>query len=328
MPKITMTIKTATLALLTAIPLSSAAQSGGESVYPFLSLSASANYASLGGAMPSVICGGASGAFVNPALPDTLCHMSAAANVVSYVADIHYASAAYSHRAGGCEITAGALLLDYGEFQETDEAANETGSFSCRDAMIMASVSRAVMPGLRAGASLKYIISSMEIYKSHGLAADLGLYYSISRHNITLGLTVQNLGRQITTYSGTRESLPLDIRLGISKKLTHAPLRLSLAIHDINRPKLDEDPAASIADHITVGAEIFPDGVFSVKGGFDFMAHNGLHISGGSPFPGFSFGIDVRLSRFSLQYSHRCVSPASGANLFTAEIFIGKYLYK
>ncbi|MBO7568536.1 MAG: hypothetical protein J6T60_15730 [Bacteroidales bacterium] len=45
-----------------------------------------------------------------------------------------------------------------------------------------------------------------------------------------------------------------------------------------------------------------------------------------SVFPGFSFGGDVRLKSFSVQYSRQCVSPAASANMFTVELMIGKMI--
>ncbi len=317
-----------TLLIVSAALHTALAQQGGECVYPFLGIPASANYAGMGGYTPSAAITGPNQALANPALTDTLCHASVSANTVSYAAGIHYGSAMYSQRIGLWQLTAGAMVLNYGTLTETDEAANELGTFSCRDAMILVSASRPVMENLRAGVSAKYIISSMETYRSQGVALDMGLYYKIPSQLMAIGMAVQNLGHQLTTYSGTREKLPLDIRIGISKQLKHAPLRFSATIHDINRPKLDDDPATSIADHLILGAEIFPEGVFSLKGGFNFQLHNDLYVTDSSPFPGFSFGFDVRLSRFSVQYSHQCISPAAGANMFSLELFIGKFMVK
>lgn len=304
------------------------AQRGGESVYPFLDICPSANYAGIGGYVPSARISGPNSAIINPALSDTLCHNSMALNMVSYVADIRYTSALYSHRAKGLVVTGGALLLDYGDFPLADGNGNISGTFSCSDAMILASASREVVPNLRAGASAKIILSSMETYKSQGMALDMGLLYQLPEHLMTFGLTIRNLGKQISTYNGIREHLPLDIRLGVSKQLRHAPIRLSMAAHSLNHPKLADDFLTSLADHLIIGAEIFPDGVVGIRGGFNFLAHNDLHVTDGSPFPGFSFGIDVRLKRFSVQYGRQCISPAGGANLFTAEVFINRFIYK
>lgn len=223
-----------------------AAQTGGESVYQFLSLSTSSNYASIGGKAPATRISGPNSVWANPALVDSTSATSAALNMISYVADIRYGSVLYSHRIKDLELTAGMMLLNYGEFALTDEAANELGTFRCHDGLAMASVSYPAIKNLRAGASLKYIFSSMETYKSQGLALDMGLFYTMHENLTSLGIVIQNLGFQLTTYCDTQEKLPLNISLGISRKLMHAPLRFSLTAHSINHPKLGDNFLTSL----------------------------------------------------------------------------------
>ncbi|MBQ4406681.1 MAG: type IX secretion system protein PorQ [Bacteroidales bacterium] len=302
-------------------------QIGGESVYPFLGLSTSSDYASMGGACPSVDVAGVNSLTSNPALVDTTDNLAAALNMVSYVAGIGYGSALFGGRVGKMMVSGGAELVNYGEFALTDEAANELGTFRCRDYMLVASAARHIWDSLplTAGVSMKSIISKMETYHSTGIAFDFGVRYYIEKQKITIGVAVLNLGCQLTTYSdNTREKLPLDIRLGISKQLLHAPLRFTLTVHDLQMPKLDDDFGRSLANHLTFSAELFPQGVVSLKGGFNVMAHNDLYVTDGSVFPGFSFGVDVRLKRISVQYSRQCISPAASANMFTVELMIGK----
>lgn len=304
-------------------------QIGGDNVYPFLGLSTSCNYASTGGACPSVDIPGVNALNSNPALIDTTDNLTAALNMVSYVADIGYGSALFGGRVGKTMLVGGAELVNYGDFTMTDETATELGSFRCRDYLIMASVSRHIIDSvpLTAGVSMKTIISSMETYRSTGVALDFGLRYYFQKQKITVGLSVLNFGCQLTSYSDdTRETLPLDIRLGVSKQLLHAPLRFSLTAHNLQRPKLADDFWRSLANHLIFSAELFPEGVVSVKGGFNIMAHNDLYVTDGSVFPGFSFGVDVRLRRFSVQYSRQCVSPAASANMFTVEMMLGRMM--
>jgi hypothetical protein len=71
------------------------AQLGGESVFPFLNLNMSSNYAALGGFVPAAKIKGANSLTSNPALIDTLDNMSVALNFISYVDDINYGSILY-----------------------------------------------------------------------------------------------------------------------------------------------------------------------------------------------------------------------------------------
>lgn len=306
-------------------------QVGGEAVFPFLGLCTSSNYASMGGLCPSVDVAGINSVMCNPALVDTSDNMSASLNMVSYVADIGYGSCLYGGRVGRMMVTGGAEIVDYGDFVHTDESANELGTFSCRDYMLLTSISRHILDSVPiiAGVSIKTILSTMETYRSMGLAFDIGLRYNIEAQKITIALTALNLGWQLSEYSdGVREKLPIDIRAGISKQLLHAPLRFSLTIHNLQKPKLAEEFGRSLSNHLIVSVELFPEGIVSLKGGFNAMTHNDMYVADGTVFPGFSFGIDVRLKRISVQYSRQCISPAASANMFTMELFLGKMLVK
>ena len=214
-------------------------------------------------------------------------------------------------------------FFDYGDFLLTDEAANELGNFTCKDHVFAVSSSREIFKNFRAGATMKSVFSKMETYKSNGLCFDFGLLYILENQKISFALTAMNLGFQIKTYTeNTREKLPADLRFSITKMLEHAPFRFSLSAHNLQKPKLDDNFLTSFADHFIISAEILPEKAVSFKGGFNFLAHNDLYISEMSPFPGFSFGIDVRIKRFSIQYSRQCIAFGAASNMISAEIFM------
>ncbi|MBQ3658412.1 MAG: type IX secretion system protein PorQ [Bacteroidales bacterium] len=302
----------------------SSAQLGGESVFPFLNLNMSSNYAALGGYIPSVDIKGTNSLTSNPALIDSLDNLTVALNYTSYVSDIKYGTAVFSGKICSKTMLSGYVeFFDYGDFLLTDEAANELGNFTCKDHVFAISSSREFLKNFRAGVTMKTIFSKMETYKSNGLCFDFGLLYDLKNQKITFALTAMNLGFQIKTYTeNTREKLPSDLRFAISKTLEHAPLRFSLTAHNLQKPKLDDDFLTSFADHFIISAEIFPEKAVSLKGGFNFLAHNDLYISEMSPFPGFSIGIDVRIKRFSIQYSRQCIAFGAASNMISAEVIM------
>jgi|GEM_PF-2667662 len=309
--------------------ISSFGQVGGESIYSFLRLNMSSNYASLGGFIPSADMRGVNSVFSNPALVDSLDNMSASLNYISYVSDINYGSMLYGAKVGSdLMITGGVEFLNYGDFEELDDVGNQLGTFNCKEHVLFVSFSRNILKNLRFGATFSTIFSHLETYRSFGIVSNLGLIYKIDNQKLTIGFSAMNLGCQLTKYAYEREKLPLDLRFGISKILLHAPLRFSFTLHDLQCPKLDDDFMRSFVNHIILSTELFPESPVSVKAGFNFQTHNDLYVSDLTPFPGFSFGVDVRLKRFSVQYSRRCLSPAASANFFTAEIFISNFVVR
>ena len=60
----------------------------------------------------------------------------------------------------------------------------------------------------------------------------MGLHYAIPSDEMSVGFSVLNIGTQLSSYISTKEQLPLDVMVGVSKKLEHLPLRLSLIFID------------------------------------------------------------------------------------------------
>ena len=59
---------------------------------------------------------------------------------------------------------------------------------------------------------------------------------------------MRNYGAQLATFNGTREDLPADIQIGVSKRLKYLPFRLSIIARGLNQwdiryndPSLDDD---------------------------------------------------------------------------------------
>ena len=303
------------------------AQVGGESVYTFLKLNMSSNYSALGGFVPSVDIQGANAMTSNPALVDSLDYLTASINYISYVAGIHYGSALYCGKIGEKTMLSGyAEFFDYGDFSLTDETANCLGNFTCKDHVLAVSSSRDFFKNLRFGATLKTVFSSLETYKSSALSFDFGILYYLDNQMINFALTAADFGFQLKPYTeNNQEKLPFDLRFSFSKMLAHAPFRFAITMHNLQKPTLDDDFLTSFANHFILSTEIFPQKVVSLKAGFNFMAHNDLYISDMSPFPGFSFGIDVRVKKFSVQYSRQSIAFGSASNLLSIELFFNDF---
>ncbi len=299
------------------------AQIGGENIYPFLRLCISGNYASLGGFVPSADFRGVNSVKANPALLDSLDDKTLSLNYISYLADIKYGSFSYAGKIKNAIILAGGIdFFDYGDFLMTDISANELGHFTCKDHVFFFSAAKNLMKNFSLGLDAKTIFSKLEQYRSSALCFDFGCVYNIENKKLTIGFTAKNFGFKLKSYTNSDlEKLPIELRLSVSKQLLYAPIKFSVTAHNLQKPKLDDDFFTSVADHFIISLEVFPQGVFSVKAGFNFLTHNDLYVSGMSPFPGFSFGADLRLKKFSVQYSRQCIAFSQNSNLFTAEIF-------
>ena len=299
------------------------AQNGGERVYTFLKLPVSSNSAALGGAAIATGNLGANSLFSNAAMIDSTYDRYAALNYADYIADINYGSAAYSAKINNLwSVAGGVLFMNYGSFDYADEAGILGGTFSAKDCAIYCAAIRQITKNLRTSVTTKAIFSHLERYHSWGIAFDFGAVYSLENIGVTIAATANNVGFQCSPYTGSnREALPLCLQVGASKILQHAPLRFSATVTEL-QSRLDEDNATNIADHLVLGVELFPKSTVSAKAGFNIQRHNDLRMSNASRAAGFSFGADVRLRRFAVQYSRACYGSAASINMFTAEIFL------
>lgn len=139
----------------------------------------------------------------------------------------------------------GIHYLDYGKMAYADEKGNLTGgSFTAKDILIDAMYARQLGPNFTVGVSLKPIMSFYESYSAFALAADIGGHYQLRDSTFQVGLTLRNIGWQLKNFysleSGQgRASLPLNLELGLSYRFKHAPIRLSMTIHNMQRWNLN-----------------------------------------------------------------------------------------
>ena len=204
------------------------AQIGGESTYQFLNLETSAKNAALGGKLVSDIQSDPIAGLFNPAAINAKMDKNYSLNYVNYLADISYGSAAAAFQIKDTQkvLHFGVIYADYGTFDGFDLSGNPTGDFKASETAISVGYATPIPhSNFRFGGNIKVISSKLEQYTSFGIAGDLGLIYNNENRKLTVGLTVRNIGAQITTFAEMNESLPLEINLGISKTLEKAPLQ-------------------------------------------------------------------------------------------------------
>lgn len=225
--------------LITSI-ISICGQSGSTS-FAFLSMPMSARLNSLGGNNVSVDNGEVSTALCNPAVLSDKTHMSLQLNYAYCMSGINAASAIYSHNYKENRFAAAIHYLDYGKMQYADEYGNKSGlTFGARDMLIDLIYSRQLGPMFRVGAALKPIYSIYESYSSFALGADVGAHFQTKDSTFQLGLSLQNIGWQLKKFydgpeSGNRSMLPLNLQLGFNYRFKHAPIRIGMTIHNMQR---------------------------------------------------------------------------------------------
>jgi len=275
---------------------------GGLPTYQFLHQDVSARASAMGGSFISMH-GDPTGIFYNPATIGTSPAPVAAFGYTSHVLDINAGFAAYTQEMDGIGVMGfGVNYIDYGSFDETDVLANKLGTFSAGDMAISATLANLIEENLYYGVTGKFIYSSIADVNSSALAADLGLLYLIPGDDpMSLGISVSNLGTQIDPYGETKESLPLDIRIGGTIKPQHLPLQLNINFHKLNE---EQDSFLDKFTLFTVGGEFTLSKALRFRFGFNNERRKELKIGPSAGMTGFSFGGGLFLKTMRLDYSY------------------------
>lgn len=326
-------IKNGMVLLWFLISLPAGAQIGGKRTFSFLALPSGAQVAAMGGVQVTAASPQAASLAANPALLQPGQHHQASFSFTDYLAQVnqhalHYVSARPGKGAWGF----GLSYLGYGEFIQTDEAGQQTGTFSASDYVLGLTRAYTIAP-FTLGITVKVAVSGMAEYKAVALLTDLGGVYRHPEKDLVLGLTLRHIGYQLKTFDGRqREPLPFELQAGASYKPEHMPFRFFFTLQqgqqfDIVYPDTTGHSAGaqasrpSLADklarHMVLGGELLLGRNLDLRLGYNHLRRREL---GGAEAPGaagFSMGLALRLRGFQLDYAHGFYHRAAGSHFFT-----------
>ncbi len=267
--------------------------------YQFLKLDMSARAAALGGSYvansddPDVI-------FYNPAGIEFLENNPVSFSFVKHLLDINLASLSYSTNLNGIgRIGAAVRYINYGKFTAADEFGNKTGEYGAGEVAFIAGYANLLDKNFSYGANLEFIYSKIADRYSTAFAFDVGLHYSLPEEETDFGFSILNAGTQIASYYSTKENLPLDIVFGVSKKMQHIPVRLSLDFHNLNEQR---DNFLQKFKAFSLGAEFSLSKVLKLRFGYDNEQRSELTVGGFAGLAGFNVGLGAVISNYRFDY--------------------------
>lgn len=298
----------------------------GENVYNFMNIPVSPRQAALGGNAISVRNYDPNFSAVNPALMNLAMDNRIAVNYASYLADTGIGTINYvKDLSYGHLISVNARYVNYGNIPRTDEFGNSLGTFSAMDAAIGVGYAYQFEEQWTLGANINFISSKIDNYTSMAILANVGVSYYNKQNKETLALVFRNFGRQLTTYDGHRERLPFGIDLGYTRVLPGFPVALTLTAHDLQKFDISAPTDSNgqetsvmqkIADHFSVGAELFPESSFNLRLGYNVKRGSDLAVRDQRSFAGLSFGFGINISWLKFDYTHARYHNAANMNYF------------
>jgi hypothetical protein len=323
------------------------AQTGGKTTYKFLNLTNSARVAALGGNFLTIYDHDLSLALANPSLISNQMHNNLTINFVDYFAGTNYGFAGYGfHSEKMGSFAASMQYYSYGKSDNTNEYGEVLGQFSAGDYAFNVGWGRRLDTVFSIGANFKMIYSSLETYNSFGLAVDVAGSY-IPNETFCASLIFKNIGRQLTAYTNEGvEPLPFEIQAGISKKLAHVPFRYSILLQHLQKwdltyadPNAPVDPFTgevpeesgldAFADkamrHIVLGGEFIPAKFLSIRFGYNYLRRQEMKVVSKPGTVGFSWGIGLKVSKFSFNYSRAAYHLAASPNFISISTNLGDW---
>ncbi|MFH1525957.1 MAG: type IX secretion system protein PorQ [Bacteroidota bacterium] len=284
-----------------------------QSVYDFLNLGISPRASALAGSFvsnyddPNII-------FYNPAGIASLKETPTSFSYLQHLVDISSASFAMSKEIENIgRFGAGIQYVNYGDFPKTDQYGKQNGNFSAKEIALIVGYASEIDENFYYGANVKFIFSGIENYTSTGLAFDLGLQYILAESGWSFGFAVQNLGAQLESYAGIKEKIPVDVKLGLSKRLAHTPFTFYFAVNKLNE---SGDGLSSRFSNITGGVEIKLSAAIKLRLGYENEKRKEYKIGTTPGLAGFNLGFGIRVSEYDVDYSFSSMGSMGALHRF------------
>lgn len=329
------------LIVLILTAFSASAQLGGQTVFNSLNIQGSARVAALGGNYFAVKDGDINIASSNPSIIDSSMHRKVSFSYVDYFAKTNFGYATYGHKLNSKWTAVGTMqFISHGKMDELDPLGNNIGSFSAGEYSLILGTSYKMDSLWSFGANLKTIYSNIDSYYSIGLATDFAVtYYKPTKRFVAAGI-IKNIGTQLHTFTeGTREKLPFEMQISISKRPQHAPFRFSLVYENLQKwdltyvnpnATLVTDPITGeiieekkfefgdqLMRHLVFGTEFLLSESFNFRVGYNYRRRQELKLQDKPAMAGISFGLGIKVKRMDISYARAIYHAAGPANHFT-----------
>jgi hypothetical protein len=160
------------------------------------------------------------------------------------------------------------------------------------------------------------------------------------------------VGAELSTYSGTSFGMPVDLQIGISKRLKYLPFRFSIIGHQLHRANVryDDPNAQQVTDifgeeiktnkfsesvdnifrHVIINGEflIGKNENLRLRLGYNHLRRKELSLTSFRSLAGFSLGFGVKVNAFKLDYGLGYHHVAGAINHISISTDLSKFFKK
>lgn len=334
------------LILLLLLPFAAGAQTGGTHAFQNLNAQYNARTMGMGGDAIAIYDNDLNLGLNNPAILNHQMHGRFGFNQSIMSSGVNTGALTYARKIKSTMGMVHFRYSSYGKMDRTDIDGTNLGTFTPGDFILGASAQHRFNERMSAGATLNILYSQLDSYTAFGTSLDIAGLYRDSARSLNIVGVVKNLGVQWKGYTTNKNPLPLEVQLGISHKLKHAPFRISLIAQHLQKWDLSYvDPNAkprvdpltgdtiqvkqsgffdNLARHGKLQLEILIGKKLQIRTAFDYQRRKELAIVGRGGLAGFSFGAGMAFKRFSLDYGWYVYSAAGSQHGLTLNFLLSK----
>lgn len=327
------------------------AQIGGNTNFRFLDIPMTGRAAGVGGSNMSVWGNDINLVHSNPALLNKYMHKQIAGNYCNYVSNMNFGYLAYAHNFEKAGVFGASFnFFNYGKFKGYDELGNETRTFRANDYSLNLNYSIHLPEdtSFNLGICVKTILSQYEAYTAFANAIDLGATYH-TKKNFVISLVAKNVGKVWKEFTPTSPmSLPNNVQIGISKKLSKAPIRLIFVYDNLlkwnmkyvspidtagqsnpfDTSKEPEDSTkfqkfykrfGSNTDnffrHMSFGTELLLSKNFMIMLGYNYRRQREFTLPERRGANGLCFGFQIKVKKIQFTYSYNKMAFGGNSNI-------------
>jgi len=271
----------------------------GTTGFSFLKVNYSARAAAMANAFTG-ISDDAGAVFFNPAGIAQIKNRELTSTYMNYFVGLQCGSAVFVFPRS--EVRTLAVFSQFLTATETRQLADENtgeylgpdGEFGVSDIILGITDSREITEVLNLGVNVKYIRESIDGNAASAVALDIGILHQTTNDDLKLGVTVKNIGRQLTYYSEDKykEKLPQTVVVGFG----YHPDNRFYAAFDAYKPFAGDFS-------FRLGLEYAVHELLKLRAGYNSRA--GDWKAGGDleNLAGISMGMGINWQRYNLDYA-------------------------
>jgi hypothetical protein len=259
--------------------------------------------------------------FHNPALLNTAMDRQFSVSYLNYLANIDAGALAYARSLDPSrQWMVGIRYMNYGTMKWVTPENIVLGETTANDLALTGTYAWTLSSRWRAGGTIGLLYSVLDEYTSLAAVVDLGVYYADPNQLLSGGFTINHLGSQFVSYEEKYEFMPWDIKIGLSKRLAHAPFRFNITVQGlspsgftrgINTDSTSESLSTEknswneeLFRHVLMGVDFLPSDQFMLCVGYNYRRISDLGIEQRTSFGGFTAGLMLHVKGMSVGASY------------------------